>query len=259
MKAYVTLLSTNSNLDGVLALNQSLIDSGAQYPLVVVVTKNITPASRKILQKKRLEICEIEEYTFPEETKRKLSGMNLPHWYFTSNKLKIFGLTQFEKIVYIDSDMLVLKNIDTLFDKPHMTAAEDSPMTRTEEGDFNNLNSGLLVIEPKEGLDLELIKVAEKNFFPDQDILRLYFSDWKENKKLHLPQTYNIFVQDMEKYRKLGIDFCDIYVFHFIGKIKPFMKEKDFPEKESLVEKVEEYYRGVLSRATKELKGVNFW
>ena len=51
MKAYITVLTTNEYLDGVLALYQSLKDVGSKYPLVVGITSNIFPYARELLTK----------------------------------------------------------------------------------------------------------------------------------------------------------------------------------------------------------------
>ena len=59
MKAYITLLSTNEYLDGVLALYQSLQDVGSKYPLVVAVTNNIHPFAREIMEDDELSLPEI--------------------------------------------------------------------------------------------------------------------------------------------------------------------------------------------------------
>ena len=46
-------------------------------------------------------------------------------WEFCLTKLRAFGLTQFKKIVFLDADIMVLKNLDQLFEKPPMTSALD--------------------------------------------------------------------------------------------------------------------------------------
>ena len=39
------------------------------------------------------------------------------------NKLRVFNLTQYKKVLWMDGDTLVLKNVDHLFKKPMGTMA----------------------------------------------------------------------------------------------------------------------------------------
>lgn len=57
------------------------------------------------------------------------------------NKFRIWQLTEYEKIVYLDLDVLVVENIDELFERPDLSAAPD-----ILTGD--KFNSGVLVIKP---------------------------------------------------------------------------------------------------------------
>ena len=225
MKAYITVLTTNEYLDGVLALYQSLKDVGSKYPLVVGVTGNIFPYARELLTKLKIEMVELEDFSFTEECKKRLKAFGTPHWYYTSAKLQVFGLTQFEKVVFLDSDMLVLKNIDHLFECPHLTAAEDSPMLYEEEQEKHyQLNSGLMVIEPNKEIEKSLKELSSIHLLPDQELIHLQYPDWVNQRELHLPVTYNFFAIYWEKYYRAHVPIKDIYVLHFIGKEKPFQK-----------------------------------
>ena len=249
MKAYITLLSTNEYLDGVLALEQSLKNVGSKYPFVVAVTSNILPFARELLQKKKIEVIEVVDHSYVEECKKKFQAFGTPHWFYTAAKLRIFGLTQFEKLVYLDSDMFVMKNLDHLFDKPHMTAAIDSPMAATENIiDHHGLNSGLLVIEPDKDLEAALIELSASEKLADQDLLRKYYSDWKEREELHLPVTYNFFARFWDRYQAQGIYPYDIYALHFIGKDKPFMKNELNPGTKTMLK----YFEGIYINAIRD-------
>lgn len=255
MKAYITLLSTNEYLDGVLALYQSLQDVGSQYPLVVAVTNNIHPFAREIMNELKIEMIELEEFSFTEDCKKRLRAFGAHHWVHTASKLQIFGLTQFEKLVFLDSDMLVLKNIDHLFECPHMTAAEDSPMLYAEDRESHcQLNSGLMVIEPSKEVEKSLKELSLSNLLPDQELIRLQYPDWKNEKNLHLPCTYNLFALYWEKYYKSGINIGDIYVLHFIGKEKPFHKNMMKSSLKNYYDYFEKLYFSALSHIEEKLK-----
>ena len=118
------------------------------------------------------------------------------HWSNTFDKLFIFELIQFKKIVFLDSDMMIVNNIDHLFEKRNMSAVVSD---RINDATCCELNSGLIVIEPQIGIIKQMqeliqdISLKYKNF-GDQDIIRLYFHDWKNCKELELDDGYNMWV-----------------------------------------------------------------
>lgn len=255
MKAYITLLSTPSYLDGVLALHQSLIETGARYPFYVGVTSNIPPDVREILFQKKISIIELNDFSYNEESKAAFSAWGTGHWFYTAAKIRIFGLTEFKKLVYLDSDTVVLKNIDHLFDRLDGTAAKDSPMV-IPDAEHEELNSGVLVIEPSKEKEEKLISLAKQ--FPsraDQDLIRMLYKNWKNNPELHLPQEYNIWVPYVDKYQKSKNVSNDYVVLHFIGSTKPFMRyyERRFSPI-GTKEYYEDIYYQILFRAHKSIK-----
>ena len=44
-------------------------------------------------------------------------------WGMALNKLRIFNMTQYKKVMWMDGDTLVLKNVDHLFKEPTFTGA----------------------------------------------------------------------------------------------------------------------------------------
>lgn len=65
------------------------------------------------------------------ENHNKQKLQNRPWFNTTFSKLHVFGLTEFDKIVYLDADLLLLNNVDELFDKlplvGNATSAEGRP------------------------------------------------------------------------------------------------------------------------------------
>lgn len=60
------------------------------------------------------------------ENKNKRKLEDRPWFNTTFSKLHVFGLTEYDKIVYLDADVLLLANVDELFDKLPLPPAEDS-------------------------------------------------------------------------------------------------------------------------------------
>lgn len=156
------------------------------------------------------------------------------YWKETFFKLKVFDLTQFDKIVFLDSDMLVLKNLDHLFEMPHMSCVAAGQELHS---DWVKLNSGLMVIEPNHeeylGLERMIDRVyrekTEAGFgIGDQDVIQAYYDRlWFESDRLHLGGVYNTMLGYAGYLQKCGkiADLNDIFVYHFTGKEKPWREK----------------------------------
>ena len=146
--AYITLLNTENYLNGVLVLNKSLQNVNAKYPLIVAVTNEIEEKALNILKERNIETIKIEKMDVPKEIKEKNSKGMFSHWSNTFDKLKIFELTDYDKLVFLDSDMYIRKNIDNLFQKKNLSAVIDRREPNVIK-EWMKLTSGILVIEPK--------------------------------------------------------------------------------------------------------------
>lgn len=227
-KAYITVLTNEHYLIGalVLAKSHSLTNSG--IPLYVLVPDTVS--DHVIASLKQNDVPYIKTSNLPD-TCYKGSG----HWKDTMFKLKIFSLTDYDKIVFIDADMILLKNIDFLFDKPHMSAVIAGKELHPE---WDGLNSGLMIIEPNYDEYVGLVSLIEASFqdrsaaglpFGDQDVLEKYYTDWKQCSQLHLPSVYNVLLgyAGVLKEQNIITSIDDVYLYHFTGKQKPWGSFKD--------------------------------
>jgi glycosyltransferase involved in cell wall biosynthesis len=252
--AYTTILSTDSYLPGILALFESIKKTNTKITdFVVLVNQEIKQETIKTLEKNGIIVKRMPKVNVPQEIKSK--NKLFPHWNNTFDKFNVFNLIDYDKVVYLDSDIYVAENIDELFQKPNMSAVvsgKSFPINKY----WNELNSGVMVIEPKEGIREDLInkmnemaerkftlkkphKVQEKKKFfsnisllklkdkickrfqgiGDQDVLEEFF-DWKNKSELHLDESFNVFNNYSDYYKeKIGITpKC----YHFIGEKKPW-------------------------------------
>ena len=60
------------------------------------------------------------------ENKNKRKLEDRPWFNTTFSKLHVFGLTEYDKIVYLDADVLLLANVDELFDKLPFPSVDDA-------------------------------------------------------------------------------------------------------------------------------------
>src|SRR5699024_2939173 len=153
-----------------------------KYPFVVMISENLSETTVELLKQNKVEyFVEKTNSLFKSDIIERLKASKTQsHWANTFFKLQVFGLTNYKKIVYIDSDMLVLDNIDELFEHPHLFAVSDDDFVAGRDEGILGFNSGTLVIEPKSGLVQELIaripQVAViRKQFGDQDVLNLFY------------------------------------------------------------------------------------
>lgn len=118
-----------------------------------------------------------------------LDLLKRPELGITFTKLHCWRLTQFKKCVFLDADVLVLKNVDDLFEREEFSAAADV-------GWPDCFNSGVFVFRPSLNTYLHLIDFAlTRGSFDggDQGLLNSYFNTWSTSESSkRLPFVYNM-------------------------------------------------------------------
>lgn len=221
--SYVTLLSSDDFLPGVLMLNWSLKKVGSQYPLHVLCSDCVSEKSYQRLVQRNLS-CQrlVEHVSFSDEINQE---ENYQHWNRTFDKLYVWTLTQFDKVVYLDSDMQVIANLDCLFDCPHMSAVRADAFN---EPGLDKLNSGLIVIEPNMDEFVGMCSLLKSGILQlkrmgDQDVIRAYYHDWGTHDELTLMPGYNVLYSEVSSGVIRKADVSPVSVIHYIGSRKPWM------------------------------------
>jgi len=229
-KIFVTLLSTPNYIDGVKVLNKSL-KRYSNIPLLCVCSKSLPEDSIKQLSDENILCHRLEDSVVELVNVNCLVPGTRPHWQFTFDKLLIFGLTQYDKIVFLDADMMVCDDIDGLFDWPDMSAVQSGKVLHP---DWLHLNSGLMVIEP----NIQVLQILLDNVVPtideckniqsgvgDQDVIQRVFSQWPEQNEKHLPFAYNLYFKDITYYMRNNSCCCTPKIIHFSASGKPWVKQ----------------------------------
>lgn len=237
MRAYVTLLSNDRYLKGVMGLKRALEKTNARYPLICALSVGVPDSCEDFLTQNGIE-CVRFGSTALENTLS--SEGHFAYWDHTFDKLKIWELDRYETLVYLDSDMLILKNLDHLFERRNFTSVCAGKSVPGHEH-YTGPNSGLMVIKPDTTIAGDLCRLANEitsartgrsDFIGDQDILQAYLPDWDRDTELHLDEAYNIFADCLKYYvGALGYSLSPdsqrpLYVIHFIGRTKPWMKRR---------------------------------
>jgi lipopolysaccharide biosynthesis glycosyltransferase len=153
--------------------------------MVVMVTADVSPATRTRLAAEGWTLRDIEPVKNPTPALQQL----FPRFEGTFAKLRAWELTDFDKVVLLDADMVVLRSIDDLFDRPELAAAPDFMRP-------DRFNSGALVLEPsRDKLARMLQKLAEAPSYDggDQGFLNSFFGDWYSGPAdRRLPTWYNL-------------------------------------------------------------------
>ncbi|OLN86368.1 Galactinol synthase 1 [Colletotrichum chlorophyti] len=111
-KVWTTLITNLDYLSGLLTLHYSLVKSGSAYPLVALYTDTFPQEGLAALSRRGIPAQRID-YLLPTEGR---DYSNDPRFYDCWSKLTPFSLTQYTRVVQLDSDMLVLRNMDELMD-----------------------------------------------------------------------------------------------------------------------------------------------
>lgn len=172
-EAYVTLLYGDEFLLGVRVLGKSIRDTGSKREMVVLVSDGVSDYAKILLLAEGWKVELISLLANPNQVRPK-------RFWGVYTKLKIFNMTKYKKVVYLDADTIVTKNIDDLFQCSKFCAT----LKHSER-----LNSGVMVVEPSATLFEDMI--SKVNLLPsytggDQGFLNSYYADFP-NAHLFVP------------------------------------------------------------------------
>ena len=238
--AYVTLLSSEDYLPAVLILNQNLKDVNSKYPLLVAVTENIFEKVKSYLIKENILYKVIPFIEYSKRTQENwMRSRGTSYTLNIASKFILFKLYEYDKLVYIDSDILIYKNIDELFNYP--------------DGALYNDNGtpfiGLFVFTPiNHKVDYYF---ALSNVFNiiESDVLEPLFFPFKSNPDYRIPFEYyvNITYQNLDTF-----NFDAIKVFHFCYKYKPWKYLTDYAYLQDFIKEFPNYSQIYRARIVKD-------
>jgi glycogenin glucosyltransferase len=183
--ACATMLSGESYLEGALVLGYSLRRSGWKDETLALVTPDISGAAREKLSQFWDRVEEVEHITNPHPREE----FGLPVYATLFTKLRIWEFEEYSRLIYIDSDAIVLGSLDALRRGPAFAAA---PCMWTPD-DFN---AGVLAIEPSRAVFADMVsKIGStpSHDGSDQGFLNNYFSGWFSGpSEQRLPAVYNL-------------------------------------------------------------------
>lgn len=218
-EAYITILINDNYLPGSLVLARSLRDLGTTKKLAILVA-NVSNEAIELLKQVYDDVIPVNPIlstSFDE-----LSTLGRIDLVSTFTKILVWSQHQYSKIIYLDSDVLPIVNIDEFFNE---LQNDDLIAASPDSGWPDIFNSGVFITKPSETIfnDLfHLIQNDDKASFDgaDQGLLNEYFlGKWKR-----LPFTFNVTPSAGYQYVPAFTRFAkDIKIIHFIGLNKPWL------------------------------------
>ncbi|GER26821.1 glycogenin-1 [Striga asiatica] len=227
-EAYVTLLYGDEFLLGVRVLGKSIRDTGSAKDMVALVSDGVSDYAKKLLQLDGWIVQTISLLENPNQVRPK-------RFWGVYTKLKIFNMTNYKKVVYLDADTIVVKNIEDLFKCQKFCAN----LKHSER-----LNSGVMVVEPSEQVFKDMVAKVNTMYSytgGDQGFLNSYFPDFanaaifdphadpEELKSRPIPKMerlstlYNADVGLYMLANKWMVEEDKLHVIHYtLGPLKPW-------------------------------------
>lgn len=239
--AYVSIVCSRSYLIGLVAMYVSLKRTGTVIPLYALIpNKLMIECSNQIQAIRNIGINVLdyhESVPIPQELIDRNKKNGDKRFSYTFDKLKIFDLLQFKKIVFLDSDIYILQNLDRLFEMHHMSAMVAGKSYPGNE-DWVDLTSGIMTVVPQKGLLEQLEKIIPsvcemRDSCGDQDVLQAYYKDWALHPELDMGEKYGVMASYATYYEDtLGYYYSDdiddpkaVAIIHFAGEKKPWMHD----------------------------------
>ena len=203
--AYITYFSGRYIL-GLLALIRSLRRFSDKK--IIVLCSETEPLDF-LLKEENLEIVRMKPIENP-------NSHGQARFKDTYNKLKIFDFLEYDKLIYIDSDCLILKNIDELFNlKTEISAAPDWGLKYA-----NGFNSGVIVFTPSVELRTLIFDSLTKDINSSDGGDQGFLNEVLKDKITYIAPRYNYLKRNYDK-RSWSFDKENISILHYVGK-KPW-------------------------------------
>ncbi|KAI9088836.1 nucleotide-diphospho-sugar transferase [Phlyctochytrium arcticum] len=235
--AYVTLLTSDSYLPGVLVLAASLRSSLTRIPLICMVPTNAL--SDYALGAVRQAFDRVVDVSmFRSESHANLQLLGRSDLDITYTKLHAFNpeVTQCDRVVYMDADVMITRSVDELF------SYLDGDVVFAAASDIgwpDCFNSGVMALRPRQDIFDQLVRMATTDGSfdgGDQGLLNQYFSSWSSgiarpgssfHRTARIPFTFNVTPTSFYSYLPALEHFKDsISAVHFIGATKPWQQAR---------------------------------
>lgn len=178
MMAYEKSGQVNELTWGALAMAKALYQY-SRYPLLLLSNTTAFPDGKSLAEvfgRLGARVLPVYEVNLPSS-----SAWSVEHWTLAFWKLQIWRLTTFEKLIWLDSDAILYRSIDWIFERTGMWAQRDAWFC---DLDAKSVCSGIMMLYPSqedyEGLLKHFQAVGPQVTHGDQQLIELYFTNVKK-------------------------------------------------------------------------------
>ncbi|XP_066384023.1 UDP-glucuronate:xylan alpha-glucuronosyltransferase 2-like isoform X2 [Miscanthus floridulus] len=217
-EAYATVLhSSDTYLCGAIVLAQSIRRAGSTRDLVLLHDHTVSKPALRALTAAGWTPRRIKRIRNPRAARGTYNEYNY-------SKFRLWQLSDYDRVVFVDADILVLRSLDALFAFPQLTAVGN---------DGSLFNSGVMVIEPSACTFDALIRdrrTIRSYNGGDQGFLNEVFVWWHR-----LPRRVNYLKnfwanttgERALKERMFRADPAEVWSIHYLG-MKPWTCYRDY-------------------------------
>ncbi|KAF2069540.1 hypothetical protein CYY_009148 [Polysphondylium violaceum] len=251
---YVTFSNNDQYTMGIIALKMSMIDVGCKYDLLVYVTSDVSQEMRTQMEAIKCIVVETEMVEIPKEI-----TVQIERWRPAFTKFRAWQMTDYDRIIWLDSDMLLLKSLDPLFElvdplhptKMYAAIDADANSCNYKPERLRLINSGIMVLTPSLDIYTQLIDgmVLASKILPtvnDQDVINITIPDWKA---LSYPE-HGVQITHCECSDKRLWNFEPTYFIHFTAGLK------ELPKPWKLLHKDKKYLDSIMSSCISQLYSI---
>lgn len=214
---------------GALVWAQGLRETKTRVPNIVIMCRqcqSVPPIALEAFKRLNATIMPIESMQHDK------LFTNIPGtWKSAFDKLNVWKLTQFEKVLFMDADTLVVQNIDHLFNEPELSAPPTPKNCQADQDfalypNYYTISSGFFICVPSVERWNQMLDLASKPspdpedleqfngtwHWGDQQMLRVVFQQL-ENKWNPLPWVYDLPIGLCSSPRRRT---QPVYSYHFV-------------------------------------------
>lgn len=228
--AYISYLTGDSiYFLGAMVTGYSLKQTAPDADVILMVTESVPPNQIELLQD-FFQVVHIKEIEAPKRVFKEYEWSRFKHVF---TKLEALNFVEYAKIIFLDIDILIVKNIDELFKMQapaatciyhkfdHGQLIPKKYMIKKPYMISYGINAGVMVFEPSTKEFNRLINDVNTNLNyklknPEQEFLSIVYA----NNFHHIDIKYNF--QTFKFADKYPINYGLIH--HYSSRVKPWMK-----------------------------------
>jgi glycogenin len=213
--AYASLLCDDAMIDSAQVLVYSMKQTNTPYPFLILLLPSVSETAELSLKKLGATPLRINMLDYPFPVNAEKVAINKMCRY---SKLHIWSQVDYEKIVFVDMDMLIVRNLDDVFAYPEFSAVKDA-------GDA--YNTGLFVLSPSMDTYKDMLhKYSNSPSYNqgDQGFINWYFGGGGKmgrDVKYSLPVDYNVMVKN-QRFGQWHEIRSNARIFHLTSETKPW-------------------------------------